>query len=260
MTAQPPKRRIMIASPVYGDPRRQYAAALVDSVVHLITRGYDVNIKWLWGCSDLTYARNDIIDAFLNSHRKTGGPPHDDLVWIDDDIGWKPADLLRLIEADLDVVGAAYRRKQPIDPYKIDSWTFKPKLDPDPTPGPNGEIEVESLGLGFVKMRRKVFEDIIATQPLEKMAKHAMLADEHETGEMYRFCQFTATHGEDYDLFMRVTKAGHKIWIMPDISLVHVGMFEYGGSIAEYADKKFSTVNDEEIRRRFELAQAGKAA
>jgi hypothetical protein len=164
-----------------------------------------------------------------------------DLLAVDDDLGWNPADAVRLIQSDLTIAGGVYRRKQDLDMNTLAAWAVAFEIG-EAEQTECGAFSAAGGGLGFVKINRKVFEDIASTHELDEMPRATAIITEEDAKKfaanptIKRYCHFEKNLGEDLVLFRNAREAGHKFWFYPDIALTHVGEYEYKGSISEMAD------------------------
>lgn len=124
------------------------------------------------------------------------------LLFIDSDIIFPRDSLQRLLERNLDVVGATYSRRTPpiqalgdVSPYQ-------------PSDAPAGLILMNRMPAGFLLVRTKLFESL--ARPIFRFR-----ADER-----------TGTNiSEDYDFSDRINQSGHRIWCDRQLTreLGHIG-------------------------------------
>jgi hypothetical protein len=164
-------------------------------------------------------ARNRLVSKMMEDKRATH------LIFIDADIGFKAADIFKLISHDVDVVGGLYPKKSlPIE-YSVNA-------------APNAKrrgslIEVEHLETGFMLIKRNVFEKMFEAHPELKTkpfpsdnpdVSYALFdtildSDGHYLSEDRAFCQ-------------RVKKTlGIRLWADLSIKLDHRGAFNYAGDL-----------------------------
>lgn len=189
----------MIGTPIGFRPTTQYMASSLSAFAHFSAKGRNLHFNWKHQCSNLAKARNDIVDQFLKSD-------FDNLIWVDDDIGYRPEYLDYLLESDEPIVGGAYRNRRTHPSGTM--WEFSVVANEPLSVGKNGLIEVDFMGMGFCKMRRSVFEKM-------------------ETP----YFQFTE-HGEDLLFFKEWRRrSGKKVFIDGRIKLAHIGEYSYEGDV-----------------------------
>lgn len=219
-------RSVYIATPIARHPVRQYTMALGRTLVLLAELGIRAWIQNTVGSSNLPRARNELAAGFLASD-------FTDLLFIDDDMGWEPRDVVRLLASDkplLAGVGCKKVERPDTDPNK---WCFRPVRNRAFRQDEMGAIEALGAGTGFMKIERRVFEALITAHPdwkrrgwpnMPEAARRWYYRffrfgdDDDETGEDFLFCQ-------DY------AALGGEIWIDPSIRLLHVGEREYTGDL-----------------------------
>lgn len=208
------------------------------------------NLKYfaLKGCSLVTKARNDIVREFLSG-------PGDALVMIDDDIVFEAVDLERIIWwliAGKDVVAGFYRQKTDKVEYRADLVN----RDDKPVMGENGRlIELERVGTGFMGIRREVLETLIVTNPLLKYTGK----DEKDTYALFDTKLQNGKYiGEDYAFCDLVREHGFKVWGDPYCKLIHVGRYEFSGSLSDGFTK--NAVDSEGREEAHEVSQLREAA
>ena len=217
---------MFIVTPIARHPVRQYTDSLSRTMVYLTQLGIRAYYQRVVGSSNLPRARNELAAAFLASD-------YADTLLIDDDMGWEPNDVLRLIASNREVIGGVGCKK-----------VIRPDTDPArwcmrALPGPwrqdeMGAIEVEGVGTGFMKISRSVFASLIAAHPEWKRRGWPSMP-EVVRDQYYRFFAFDPDDPEEYgeDLaFCRAWRAlGGRVWIDPAIRLKHVGEYEYTGDL-----------------------------
>ena len=127
---------------------------------------------------------------------------------IDNDMIFPSSGILRLLDADKDIIGANYNQRTTglSGDDRIATVKFADK---------NGKIihqEIPShlfkcytLGLGFTLMKTSIFD---------KLAKPYFRDFESEEGEH---------HTEDVEFFVKCQKAGLEVWCNPTIEIGHIG-------------------------------------
>jgi hypothetical protein len=110
MTHKDTVANVYVATPSYGAVvTTDYTLGLLDLYDEAAQRGFGMQVSFNSFDSLITRARNTMVAEFLADARFTH------LMWIDGDIGFKGADVVRLLQADRPVVAGVY-------PLKIDGW------------------------------------------------------------------------------------------------------------------------------------------
>ena len=167
-------------------------------------------------------ARNQLVAWFMKS-------PATDMLFIDADICWDAMDAVLLAKAPEDVIGGAYRQKRDDrEIYNVSGLN----------PGPPGLIECDYLGTGFLKISRKAI-----TLLAEKYADKTY-ADGDGNKVYGLFDTETANGrfiGEDALFCRRWNAAGGKCYLVPDMTIIHMGNKAYRGNFAELIARETKT-------------------
>jgi hypothetical protein len=272
------KRKLFIATPMYGGQcSGMFARSIADLSAMCSHYGIQVRFYFLFNESLITRARNYCADEFMRS-----GDTH--MMFIDSDIGFNAKDVIALLALqdpedesnEYDILAGPY-------PKKCISWEkIKMAVDKgfaDENPGnlekfvgdyvfnpvsgggsiPLGApVEVLEAGTGFMMIRRKTFEKFAETYP-QQMYKPDHVRTEHFDGtrEIMAFfdtpiCPDTKRYlSEDYMFCQWTRKAGMKVWFCPWMSLQHVGMYVFGGSLIDLAQIGASATADVATLKKF---------
>jgi len=151
----------------------------------------------------------------------------DELMWIDSDISFEPADVERLRAHDLPIVAGVYAKKgqRALAVHALPE-TRELRL------GEGGSVAaVRYIGAGFLYTQRRVYDDIQRTfslpmcnaqfgAPAVPYFLPMVIADADRGGYWYL--------GEDYSFCERARAAGHATMADTTIRLGHVGRYTYG--------------------------------
>jgi hypothetical protein len=166
----------------------------------------------------IQWARDEVLDMFLKSDANR-------LFWIDSDMVWNVKDFMRLLALSTkrDIVCGAY-------PAKVEQPTFYVLHDQQEgmTKGKYGLLEIHGIGLGFTVMTRKACEAIAKDAPRVRDA----LGNKEMAGVFRIDTVGGERRGEDMAFFADLRKLGFKVWLDPEVSLGHMGMKKYTGSIS----------------------------
>lgn len=167
-------------------------------------------------CSLIARARNQLVSKALEQDV-------DWIVFVDDDIAFDAEDFYKLIEHDVDVVGAgpAIRHKR---------WDQKPALLGRPKPGntiktfltPAGRLwEVDRLATAFLAIRATVFKEI---EPLTDAYRSADISFNTRSWfwiELLDIDGVVWDEGEDFNFCRKWESVGGTCFLDPDIRLRH---------------------------------------
>lgn len=208
------------------------ADALICNVETLRQAGHVVKTYFHSGDAYIARARNFCASLFLQSN-------FTDLVFIDCDVGFGKADILKLFEHDLEIVAGVY-------PYRTDDPVFLKDKIPFPVtlrfdPETNnckdpktGLISAYRVPMGFCRINKTVFEELID--------KNEMVEDSEG---LYNFFDCGAIfpgentwYGEDTAFLRRWRDIGGEIWVVPNIDFIHQGVKDYKNNLHEYLSGK----------------------
>jgi len=181
-----------------------------------------VDNEWLITTNEslIPRARNTSVARFLFDPELSR---HDRLMFIDADIEFKPEDVAKLWNLDVDVAVAAYPMKR--EEAGVTAWKNGKLVDLDDFDGPT---DIDFAGTGFMMIKRHVFERLADAHP----------EWEHEEGKVGKCFTFFNTSvvddgagpyyiSEDYWFCRYWRQAGGKIILDPSIRLGHVGRKVY---------------------------------
>lgn len=133
----------------------------------------------------------------------------DALFFLDADLNFDGQDFINVLRRPEAVVGGTYRTKE-ADGVRFTCWPVMPYNWQD------GVIEMESIGTGFLRIKREVFERMEA--PAVEGTKayfNCRVEDGKYLGEDYAFCK-------DW------REQGGTVWAYPS-NIKHCGRYEYEG-------------------------------
>lgn len=220
------QRHVMIAVLTYsGNPPFQVQDAITEALFVLLQRGDQVEKKTYGGASMLPKARNAIVSDFLASEAT-------DLLMIDDDNYCSGADLVKLLDADADLVGAPIRIKLESGEIK---WNVGLLRDRALRRRPDGLVEVDTIGTGIVRFSRAC---------LQSMCGHAdWYHDETAAGGRAHsiFEYVIKDHilsGEDVTCCNRWRALGGQVLMYPDIATHHLGRQDFAGAYSSWISEQ----------------------
>ena len=204
---------------------REYVSSFHNTACILIEMGATIDWAEFPGCADLALARAKIFGNFLRSG-------HTHLILIDDDMFWQPYDVVRLLLAKKDLVGAAGPKKTNKLEFAANNCTAEGALLPLVTE--NGLVKVTEVGMAFMCMSKACATKISYAYPElafdgdEGKTEYA-LYDSFIVGEAPKRRHLS----EDFAFCHRWTHIGGEIWLYPDIALGHVGRGVWNGALIE---------------------------
>lgn len=151
------------------------------------------------------------------------------LIFLDDDIVFNPTDIMKIarlsIEKGLDVVGATYVTKDPIDPH----FTFRGDDTDSVTFGKDSCVrEIVYLSTGCMAIRREVLQAMV-----DKETVHLCHPDRYKFYPFFMPMEYKLPNGkwtylsEDWSFCQRSRDLGFKIWLDCTTKLGHIGDYTY---------------------------------
>jgi hypothetical protein len=218
-------RIVMICTPIARAPVWRYTVALAETCVLLSRLGIRFHYNVILNQSNLPRARNVLVAKFLASDAS-------DLMFIDDDVGWDQADVVRLLGCEQPLIAGAYRRKIDL-PDQVGGWScrFLPgALNIDPM----GNVEVAYAATGFMRIHRQVFDGLARAHPEWKGGGGLQELTSTEQPFYHRFFAYDDDEmTEDYVFCDRWRAIGGRVFVDPSLTLSHFGDRAYTGSIKD---------------------------
>lgn len=210
---------VMVATPCgKGEYVRVFVNSLYATIDLLHQCKAKVNFIELPYCADVAAARIKLLGQFLRSDATH-------MLSIDDDMGWKPQDVVRLFTHNRDFVAVAGPRKTFPMTFACQKATETGAGLPLTIEG-TGLVEVTDVGFAFALVKRAVFQRVVDAHPeLDYSGDDGRV--EHGV-----FCPLVAHRrykSEDYAFCHRYRALGGKIYVDPSISLQHVGTHTWEG-------------------------------
>jgi hypothetical protein len=182
-----------------------------------ITKGIEPILSRKYSCN-IYYVRNMCLGADLRrgEHQKPfdGKMAYDYLMWIDSDVLFSPPQFERLLSHNADIISGIYLMEGGEAFATVKDWDeeyFKAHgcfrfLTPADIEGKQGLMEVAYTGMGFMLVKKGVFEalDYPWFRPLER-----------RIGEMVDFTM------EDVGFCLRAREKGIKVMIDPQVRAGH---------------------------------------
>jgi len=203
--------RVAICTPTVERPTDAYLAALEASVPALDAAGWEHSAAFQQGNPYISAARANMLGQAL----KWGA---DVIVFIDDDVSWSPADLIKLLDAEGDVVGGNYR-------YKTEEefrFMGKPFLGDKGHPlfrDSDDAVLMLALPAGFLKVTRAGIMRFLEAYPNLRMNTES---EGDVNVDLFNHGAWNGTwFGEDFAFCRNWLGLGGDILCVPDLDLVH---------------------------------------
>lgn len=227
------KPKYMFATPFYEVKGYSNYILSMFQTVYALARHTKVDFDFieLSGDSYVWRARNLLAERFLLSDCTH-------LIFIDADEGWSLESMMRLIKADVDVVGGLYPMKNAWERFPGTVYTDEngiPDVDKE-----TGLIRAQKVPTGFMKIKREVFDRIRKGLPENWYWEGAG----SETGVRRMWNYFGhltvdhVTYGEDISFNKRWELVGGELWVEPRCHISHVGVQTWTGCYHDYLLKQ----------------------
>lgn len=193
------------------------------------------NLQWTLDTmvneSLITRGRNNLAAKMLHNTNATH------LMFIDSDIRFEPDSIIKLIDADKDLVGGLY----PVKGYPI-RYVVNGMAEPIN----EGQLEeVRHIGTGFMMIKRTVLEQMIEKYPEKKFKDSINVGKQYEPF-MYALFETTLDSdghymSEDWYFCDKWRDMGGKVWAHKGIVLNHNGFHEFRGNVEAINNGKRTT-------------------
>lgn len=191
-------------------------------------------------------ARNAMVRQFLMSKATH-------LVFIDNDVGFPPENLVRLAKHDRDMVAGVYPLKEEGEGYPVrvpsgaELWA-----DSD------GLVEVEGLPTGFLKISRSCIEKMI-----QAYGDRQFIGRGQDPNEPPNYILFERTfengvrYSGDYAFCEKWKRIGGKMYVDPDMYFTHSGTKEWTGTLGDYWRRQYG-VTEARFKEAIERMKQGR--
>lgn len=208
-------KKILIATPCLDQKVDAYFVhSLCESIKLGIKYDLDIRCVFLANESILPMARNEL---FALAHKEQ----YDTMVFIDDDEYWDEKALIEIIQSDKDVVSL------PVVNKNDKHVTFNVWKNSGSEPDADGYIKIDKCGTGFLKLSRKVIENLWESN-IELVFRNKKIKN---------ICEYSFANGqfvgEDITLTKKIKELGYDIWLNPKHTVSHIGNKMYKGNFAE---------------------------
>lgn len=220
--------KVCFCTPTFFSKPKEYFSKSLEASIPLVREaGWEEGCAVEMGNGYISYAR-----ALLLSRALEWGADY--IFYLDHDLSWEPAALLKVLQAPGDVVAGTYRFKSPDEEYMgsplFDSEGKVPVRR-------DGMISMLKVPAGFLKLSRTAVEMIIAQYPQLDFSR----ADKPHMYDVFNHGVILKTwFGEDYAFCFRWNLMKQKIWCVPDLNINHHGVnsdgteFEFPGNYHQW--------------------------
>jgi hypothetical protein len=225
--ARPGSQAVFIAIPVMdGKPEPQCTMSLLGAFRLLDDAGIRYDLSLEVGNCHVDDARNGLVRVF----RETDCT---DLVFIDADVGFDPAALLRLLQHDADVVAGVYPKKE--DPANFPVKPLSSTENVMERRAVGGLVEVEGAPTGFMRISRSAIEKMVEAN------KHRQFRGQNHPPDAVPYTiLFERTYEDghrwsgDYAFCRKWRELGGKVYVDPEMDFAHVGAKEWRGRLGDH--------------------------
>jgi hypothetical protein len=229
--------KVVLCVPTLRKPHQATLDAIAASVPLLDAAGWDHAMVSEVGCPYVSAARATMLRKALDAKA-------DAIVFIDHDVSWWPADLLKLVITEGDYVAGTYRFKREPEEYM---GQLLPGEDGRPIVRADGALKAFCAPAGFLKITPRAVNRTIEVFPeLCYGERHSPHVDFFNHGA-HNFVWF----GEDYAACRRWREMDEDVWIVPDLALTHHAEdgTAYPGNFHEFMLRQPGGSNDPERTR-----------
>jgi hypothetical protein len=248
MTEQKPMAGIFIATPMYGGLcTGGYALGLLNCVATLAKNNMQMYYAYMMNESLITRARNRLAYDFLDSDATH-------LMFIDADISFKSEDIVKMVNADKDIICGLYPKKEinweavssaaksGVDYTELSNYTGSFVVNlvggvREQTGNINDPMEIDNGGTGFMLIKRGVFEYLLDKVPTYTNDM-VLLVEKNPTKKIiHEFFDTSIDEetnrllSEDYHFCKIARKHGFKIYAAPWAQLTHSGTYNFSGQL-----------------------------
>lgn len=196
--------KVIFCTASLAGPTAPYISALEASIPMIVNAGWEEGYA-----QELENPYISVARAIMT--RKALDVKADVIVYLDYDLSWRPADLLKLLETEGDVVAGLYRFKKDDEEYMGTLPGALPEVRAD------GAIRADRVCAGFLKITvgairkfMRAYPELLIGQP-----------DRYGVDLFNHGAHDGIWWGEDYAFCRRWRDIGGEIWVVPDLSITH---------------------------------------
>jgi hypothetical protein len=241
---------LFIATPMYGGMCvGGYTSGLLACVQAFMQNRIKMYYAYMQNESLITRARNTLAYDFLQSDATH-------LMFIDADITFNPYDIVKMIEANKDIICGLYPKKEinwvsveeavnkgvPAQDLHLNTGAFVVNL-PDGVSNRvtniNKPMEIANGGTGFMLVKRRVFDKLKKKVPTYTNDMHAAIEVNPKKKIIHEFFATSIDEktnrllSEDYHFCKLARKNGFKVYAAPWAQLSHTGTYTFNGQLTK---------------------------
>ena len=242
------KGNIFVATPMYGGQcTGYYTQSMLTLGPVLNQNGYDMAYSAMFNESLIQRGRNALAHGFMQR------PECTHLMFIDADIKFNPQDIIKMIEADKDIICGIYPKKEinwvevekavkegvPTDRLKTRTASVVVNLKDyagSVTVPVSEPVEIFNGGTGFMLIKRSTFEtmkSVVSSYNNDVLFLDGGISNDRIT-EYFACAIEPGTErllSEDYFFCWKAREAGLKVWAAPWAQLGHFGSYLFEGGL-----------------------------
>jgi len=242
------KGNIFVCTPMYGGMcTGYYTQSLLTLGPVLNQNGYDMAYSAMFNESLIQRGRNALAHGFMQR------PECTHLMFIDADIKFNPQDIIKMIEADKDIICGIYPKKEinwvevekavkegvPTDKLKTRTASVVVNLKDyagSVTVPVSEPVEIFNGGTGFMLIKRNTFEvmkSVVNSYNNDVLFLDGGISNDRIT-EYFACAIEPGTErllSEDYFFCWKAREAGLKVWAAPWAQLGHFGSYLFEGGL-----------------------------
>jgi hypothetical protein len=233
------KPSVYICTPMYGgNCFGPYLQSIIRLVKLLDKHGIENDHADIVNESLIPRARNVLVKRFLQTN-------HTHLLFVDSDIIFDANDVIRMLQADKEVICGIYPKKEVnwdnvakaaisgVKPDHLKYFVGNPVMNPisgGEFKDFNTPVKIKNGGTGFMLIKREVFET------LEKVVPTFWSQDEEEFSVFFDTSLEKHADGrndylsEDYHFCKLWREAGGDVYAAPWVVLEHIGIYSFSGA------------------------------
>mgnify|MGYP003337438991 FL=1 len=245
------KWNVLIAIPCYD---RQITEPFFMSMIKACMAFKEIGLRFgISTISDslISRARNQVAAKFMANKDFTH------LLFLDVDLAFNHEDIIKMLWHDKDIMTGSYPikninwdrvaslAKQGVAPSDLAKKSTRFVVNPALAMGEttvkvdNGAMAIYDAGTGFMLIKRQVLEKMFEAYPeLKYNDDTGTLTGDERKNSYALFNSYVDEEkrflSEDYGFCRYWQKLGGEVWVDPSIELMHLGRFEYTGSMVEW--------------------------
>jgi len=242
------KGNIFVAVPMYGGMCTGYFTQSMLTLGPVLNQnGYDMAFSAMFNESLIQRGRNALAHGFMKR------PECTHLMFIDADIKFNPQDIIKMIEADKDIICGIYPKKEinwvevekavkegvPTDKLKTRTASVVVNLKDyagSVTVPVSEPVEIFNGGTGFMLIKRNTFEvmkSVVNSYNNDVLFLDGGISNDRIT-EYFACAIEPGTErllSEDYFFCWKAREAGLSVWAAPWVQLGHFGSYLFEGGL-----------------------------